>query len=325
MTLQARIRITLGLLLLIVLALHTSAQPPDREAGGVGTAAAPTRNAALQYWMAFAQMQNPPGEALAGELARVEAGDTPFDDERHGPILDANAEALSTLRRASRVVACDWGVETELGPYAPVAHLAKARALARLNTLDAIRRLAAGQVDAAVERWVAGVRVSQHVAAGGSLLATLSGSTALRSTLAAIGRASATGALTDAHRRTLREALLAVPEDGFEWDRAWRWEQDALETWMAQSAPEVLAQAAGGAPATPIDATHLAAFQRFMARGAEALAQPTGAAAVSIATIEQERAGLHPVLAGLIPSLARVDEWRRQLEDERARILGLLS
>src|SRR4029453_4528932 len=97
-----------------------------------GQSTTPTsQNAALRYWMAFAQMQELPADAggnadLAATLARVEAGGAPWDGAKLGPVIDANFAALDTMMRASRLASCDWGFEFELGPAAPVAYLAKA-------------------------------------------------------------------------------------------------------------------------------------------------------------------------------------------------------
>src|SRR5690606_36128574 len=144
-------------------------------------------NAALRYWMAFAQMQDPPAdEATAGLLARVEAGEAPWDEGRLGPIVRANSNALATMHRATALVECDWGLEVELGPATPIAHLARARVLARLNTLAGLQLTALGRSDEAVDAWIAGIRFSQHVAQGGSLIAVLSGRAALRSSFRAL-------------------------------------------------------------------------------------------------------------------------------------------
>src|SRR5438270_588844 len=81
-----------------------------------------------------------------------------------GKFVDDNRESLQVMRRATKLMACDWGLEYELGPNTPIAHLAKARVLGRLNGAEAARLAARGQVAAAVDVWLAGIRFSQHVA-----------------------------------------------------------------------------------------------------------------------------------------------------------------
>src|SRR5262245_46544852 len=85
-------------------------------------------NAALRYWMAFAEMKDPvDGKAgLTNELIdRVASGAAPWDEAKFGRILDENAEALAIMQRATYLRFCDWGLEYELGSTTPIAHLAK--------------------------------------------------------------------------------------------------------------------------------------------------------------------------------------------------------
>src|SRR5436190_23745994 len=77
----------------------------------------PTGNAALRYWMAFALLQDPPADTATTDLVqRVADGSVPWDENRLGAILDANAGALEIMRRGSTRRSCDWGVEYDLGP-----------------------------------------------------------------------------------------------------------------------------------------------------------------------------------------------------------------
>ena len=123
-------------------------------APAVPAAAQDTQNAALGYWMAFAQMKEPPSGSFGPDL------------------IDANAAALATLRRASRGGFCDWGIDYELGPNAPIAHLPKARALAQLNSAAAVQSISRGQSDEAVAAWVTGMRFALHIESGGTLSIT---------------------------------------------------------------------------------------------------------------------------------------------------------
>src|SRR6266853_674197 len=110
-------------------------------------AQAPATNAALRYWMAFAVMHDPPADqATAQLLDRVAAGTAPWDEAKLGKLLDDNREALQIMQRATRLASCDWGLEYELGPTTPIAHLAKARVLGRLNAIAGARLAARGQL-----------------------------------------------------------------------------------------------------------------------------------------------------------------------------------
>jgi hypothetical protein len=190
-------------------------------------AQAPATNAALRYWMAFALMKDPPADkATADLLEQVALGAAPWDEARLGTILDANADALDIMQRATKLPTCDWGVEYELGSAAPIAHLARARALGRLNVVAGARLVSRGQLPAAVETWLAGVRFSQHVAQGGTLISLLSARLVLTSSLNALARVS--GSLDATHRKEIEVAVRALPEAGFDWTDAMRREGEVL-------------------------------------------------------------------------------------------------
>src|SRR6185295_7776068 len=162
----------------------------------------PPVNAALRYWMAFAVMKDPPDgkNGITLELMdRIAAGTAPLDD-RVARVLDDNREALEIMRRASALPVCDWGLEYELGSFTPIAHLAKGRVLGRLNVLVGQRLAAGNQWAQAVDVWIAGVRFSQHLAQGGSLLAALVGRSVLMPALNGLVKAAAQPSLDAAHR-----------------------------------------------------------------------------------------------------------------------------
>ena len=100
-----------------------------------------TRNAALRYWMAFAEMKDPPADkSLQDLLERTSVGQAAWDEAKLGPILDSNSEALQTMQRATKLPECDWGIEYGRGAP-PIAYLARARVMARLNALQAMREM----------------------------------------------------------------------------------------------------------------------------------------------------------------------------------------
>ena len=126
-----------------------------------------TRNAALRYWMAFAEMKDPPADkSLQDLLERTSLGQAAWDEAKLGPILDSNGEALQAMQRATKLPECDWGIEYSRGPRAPIAYLARARVMARLSALQAMREMSAGDSQAAMERWIAGIRFASHLAKG---------------------------------------------------------------------------------------------------------------------------------------------------------------
>jgi hypothetical protein len=174
-------------------------------------------NAALRYWMAFALMQDPPADQATAELLdRVAAGTSPWDEAKLGKILDDNRRALEIMRRATALPLCDWGLEYELGPNTPIAHLAKARLAAR------------GQLAQAVDAWLAGVRFSQHVAHDGTLISLLSARLSLSPSLKSLARVASQ--LDAPHRQQIAAVVRAIPDAGFDWADAMRREAEVLST-----------------------------------------------------------------------------------------------
>jgi hypothetical protein len=186
-----------------------------------------TTNAALRYWMAFAMLKDPPADRATVEvLDRVAAGTAPWDEAKLGRILSENREALGIMRRASTLPSCDWGLEYDLGPRTPVAHVAKARVLGRLNGVAAASALAHGQKAEAADIWLAGVRFSQHVARDGTLIGLLTARLSLSASLKAL-----TGLASDldpGRRKEIAAAVSAIPDAGFDWADAMRREAELL-------------------------------------------------------------------------------------------------
>src|SRR5580700_9176426 len=94
-------------------------------------------------------------------------------ETKNAPILDANKFAIDIMQRATKLPDCDWGLEYTQGASASIAYAPRARALSRLNTLEGMRQLASGNTQSATDTWLAGVRFSQDLARGGSLIFTL--------------------------------------------------------------------------------------------------------------------------------------------------------
>ncbi len=181
----------------------------------------------MRYWTAFAVLQDSPANAATTNLAlRVAEGGAPWDEDQLGPILDANSQALEIMERASTLRSCDWGVEYDLGPHAPIPHLARARVLGRLSVLSGMRLAARGQTSEAVDRWLAAIRFSQHVAQGGTLISLLSANSVLLPSLR--GLAGEASRLTLDSRARIEAGLRVLPETGFDWPDAMQQEERTL-------------------------------------------------------------------------------------------------
>src|SRR5215831_12897885 len=124
--------------------------------------------------MAFADMEDSPADKATQELLEKTAtGEAPWDEAKLGPILDSNEEAIQRMQRATKLPECDWGLEYNLGPRASVSYVSRARVLGRLNTLSGMRLVAKRDPLHAIDTWLAGIKFSQHLAQGGTLLSTL--------------------------------------------------------------------------------------------------------------------------------------------------------
>jgi hypothetical protein len=266
----------------------------------------PSENAVLRYWMAFAVLQDSPADAATGDLLqRVADGSVPWDESRLGPILDANADALEIMRRGSTLRSSDWGIEYDLGPHAPIAHLARARVLGRLNVLAGVRLAARGQISEAVDRWLAGVRFSQHVARGGTLISLLTANAVLMPTLNGLADAASRRPQNPEVRKRIDDGVRALPETGFDWADAMRREEAALVAGVRlNTVPNLSNQ-------------DLGALRTTVSRIADALSLPPERARTALAGVN---VGSFP-----LPSPSRINDQREAIRAARQKVLDALA
>jgi len=293
-----------------------------------------TKNAALRYWLAFADLQDLPTDKATGELLeKTAAGEAPWDEAKLGPILDKNESAIWRMQRATKLPECDWGLEYDLGPRASIAYVPKARVLARLNTLDGMRLAAKGDSQKAVETWLAGIRFSQHLTKGGSLIFSLVAKMGLISNFHALTRAAQSGALSEEQKKQIEAAVRTLPETGFDWGEALRYEEAPLTAAVKQmteaTSPAAYYQEMMDKPApkdfTLPKAPDIAAFHKLMNSAAEALRLPPDAASERLKTLQNSIQTLHPFFQQTIPSLNRVNEARVEVRAARAQLLKALA
>jgi hypothetical protein len=300
-----------------------------------GAAAAdPPPNAALRYWMAFAQMENPAAEGeVARRLERVASGKEPWD-ESLAPIVKRNEAALATMHRGTRLERCDWGYETEMLEEAPIANMPRARTLARLNVLHGLRLWQQDRRPEAVEAWLAGLRFGRHIAAGGPLLSALVAVGSLRAHLDALTRAVGERKLEPATMAHLEREIAALPEYSIDWGAAMGKELENISAILAalERAEDPVARLRrvfpDERPAGPEAAR--AAARRVRALNDElrpplvaALRAPYETAREALREIDA-RAGQDPLLGRTWPHTARINESRRELGQARAELLAAL-
>ena len=289
-----------------------------------------TRNAALRYWLAFADLQDPPSDKITQELLeKIAAGKVPWDEAELGAILDQNEQAIQEMQRATKLPECDWGLEYSRGPQASIAYVPRARVLARLNTLYGMRLMAKEQTQAAVDAWLDGIRFSQHLAQGGTLIFKLVARMSLVSDFEALTRAAQSGQLDDTQKHEIAAAVRALPTDGFDWSEAMAFEEASLEIavrQMQQAAnPAAYYQEMMGKPASANFSVpgvkDLAACRSLFSDAEAALRLPPEQARTRLQELQERVAQLHPFFQDTIPSLAKINDARAEVEAFRAKLL----
>ena len=292
-----------------------------------------TRNAALRYWLAFAEMQDPPADKTTQDLLeKTAAGEAVWDETRLGPILDANGEALRTMRRATRLPECDWGVEYDRGPRAAIPYVSKARVLAKLNQLDGMRAMAKGDSQAAVDTWLAGVRFSQHLANGGTLIFALVAKSALLPNLRSLTTETQQGHLSEAQKKQVSAGLKELREDGFDWGAAWGMEKLTLEQFLAEvrsaTNPRAAYESLMGPMPSGVGVPSLedtGRLREYMMRVQAVLNLQPDTAKARLLTLETQKRALPEVIQRLIPSAQKVNDGRLEILAARRELLETLA
>lgn len=293
-----------------------------------------TRNAALRYWMAFAEMQDPPADKAAQDLLeKTAAGEAAWDEKKLGPILDANGAAIRIMQRATKLPDCDWGLEYDEGPRVSIAYAPRARALARLNTLEGMREMANGNSQVAVETWLAGIRFSKHLANGGSLIFALIAKSMLLPNLRALAAAAKQGHLTDSQKKQVSAALRPMREDGFNWGAAWGFEESGGEQFLRElesaKDPGTIYEKLVGRPMptgakapTSEDVRH---YREYMKAVQDALNMTPQTAKVQLSALEPQRRALLELAQSTIPNAQKANEARAEVSAARSELLEALS
>lgn len=293
-----------------------------------------TRNAALRYWMAFALMQDPPADKGTQELLEnVAEGRAPWNEPRLGALIDQNAGAIHTMLRATQLPECNWGLEYDLGPETPLAHLAKGRVMARLNVLYGMRLAAKHDGAGAVDAWLAGLRFAQHLAQGGSLIGALTAKAALLADLNALTHAVESGSLENASLHRVEHTVQALPPYGFDWNEAIRFEffgEDMAIKRLAKSPhPNLLYKEWFGeaAPTSSVipSASVISQWHSLTHQALEAFNRPAQESKDRLAEIQRAIASLSPTLRQITPSFAHIEEARGQIETARQSLLHAIE
>jgi hypothetical protein len=293
-----------------------------------------TRNAALRYWQAFAELKDPPASAetkvAMAKILNLGAG---WDEAALGGIVAENETALGIMHRATKLPECDWGLEYSQGPKASAAFFPRAHVLAQLNTLGGIREFHQGRMQDAVDTWVAGIRFGQDVANGGSLVFALTAKGILLQEMKIMIAQAKQGRFSAAQKKQLVAAVSALPEDGFDWGLAWEMDEAGSDVFFAElqhsqkpaSFFESLMGEVAPKDCMPPKAEEMKLYREYMGDVANALRSPPPAAKQRLIDMGGKAEAICETLRKTIPNADRVNDARVEMIATRKELLNLLA
>jgi len=280
-----------------------------------------TRNAALRYWMAFAEMQDRNVDDSTTKLMEdVLAGTAQWDEQRLGPIVTANEAAIHTLQRGTALPECNWGLEYDRGSSMSIGHLPRARTLARLNALYGARQMAQGNAEGAAITWLAGLHFAQHVAKDLSLIAVLSAKPAMMANLHLLSLAVESGRMNAETLQKVRAQITGFPKDGLDFLSAVKY-----EAWADEAALKYLTEGnfqerykTGFSQAPPPAATapteaDIAVYRQLMKDLVTAFQMPYEQTKARLQQVEATINSAHPAIQAIMPNYSRLNENRREV------------
>jgi hypothetical protein len=288
-----------------------------------------TKNAAVVYWAAFAEMQGEPWELTKKTLP----DETAWNETKLGPILDANAQAIRTMQQATNLFECDWGPEDGQGPRAPIVYLPQARALARLNTLEGKRQMAKSDSQAAVNTWLAGIHFSQDVTRGKPVINVLVAKQLLLPNLRVLTEESRKGQLNEDQKKQVSAAVRALPEDGLDWRGAWKAEYERGEQFLQELStaanPRATYKTLAGTPApkhgVPPTVQEIQGFREYMFAVQAALSEAPAQAKILLDGLESKRRALGKLEQHLFPDPQNLNAARTEVVTARAELMQALA
>ena len=306
---------------------------------GVGIVAqqftpSPNHNAALRYWAAFAEMKDQTiDDATSKAIDEVLSGTAAFDEQRLGPIVDENSFAIRGLQRGTALSECNWGLDYSLGSAVPLAHLPKARVLAKLNALYGAGQLAKGDADGAVNTWLAGLRFAQCVGAGVGLIGNLSAKPAFEANLHLLAAAAQSGAINSDLHNKIRAQMRQLPPEGLNWIDSIKAEQWACEEGLKELAKTPNFQEKYkeffGSPAPqgahPPTAAEIAALRSLISEVVSAFQLPPAQTRERLTAVMSRIHELNPAVQAIVPNFPRLNDSREKLIGEKDALLKALK
>jgi len=192
-----------------------------------------------------------------------------------------------------------------------------------------MRQSAKGNEQAAVETWLDGIRFSQDVAKGGSLIFAMIAKSPLVTDLHAIAQAAQSGKLSRSERHQIEQVVSALPDSVFDWSNAEALEEGTIERMLDQvekseTPANAYAEIWGkDVPPrlvfpTPSDR---AAFHKFALGVTEAFRLPPKQTQTKLPALQQTLDSLNPFYPELIPALSRANDARLEIAAARQQVL----
>jgi hypothetical protein len=292
-----------------------------------------SNNAALRYWAALVEMRDNPyaEEATEKMLSAVMRGETAWNEEKMGPVLDVYAGPIQTMQRGTKLPDCNWGLDYQLGNLNIKQTLMRSRGLEEVNTVEGVRQLAKGDSKAAVETWRAGIRFAQDLGRSGPVINAMVASALLMDELHAVANYAGPGKLPEAQREELYAAVKAMPEDGFDWGLAWGVEYAIGEQFLQQlrtsSNPKAVYENYGvSAPkGLPPTTEEIRAYEEYMLAAQAALRKPIAEARARADDLESTKRRLGEPEQLLAPAFRLTNDARVRVATQREELMRALA
>lgn len=293
-----------------------------------------TKNAALRYWAAMAELREPivDDDATMNLLSATFAGRVEWDEKKLGPLLDSNLDAIRTMQQATKLLECSWGFDYRHGERTPVWFLMRARRLAQLNGFEGIREMAHGDSQAAVNTWLAGLKFGQDVSRSGPVIVALVAGAMILDNLQPLRNSARQGKLSEQEKKELPAFLKAMPEGGFDWGLPWGVEcaigEQFLQQLRTSSNPKAVYEKYGySAPKRGLPPTteEIRAYEQYMLSAQAALREPPGEASARADDLESKMRRLTEPEQLLATGFGQSNDARVRVATQREELMQALA
>jgi len=196
-----------------------------------------------------------------------------------------------------------------------------------------MRETANGNSEAAVDTWLAGIRFSEHLANGGTLIFALIAKSALLPNLRALTTESKHGHLSDTQRKQVSAELKGMRKDGFDWSAAWRFEENVgagiFDEVRSSANPAATYQMLMGEPmangAGVPSSEDVSKYREYMTAVQAALNLPPETAKTRLLTLETQKRVLPEAIQRVIPGTQKLNDSRLEVFVTRNELLESIA